>query len=467
MKQKEPRKNQRRPQEEPIPTNELDALFDINAERAVLGSILLDREVVIVVQSILTTSESFYFEKHGMIYDAMIALTDMRTPPDLMTVTSRLRERGQLDLVGGIQYLLELSNATPTSTHAEFYAKSVAARYANRMVMVAAGKVMEVSRDASLSTTEMISQATSILLEATSANIKTDITHIGQIVDEFFSKLKAQAESETPVIGLSTGFIDYDKMTGGLHDSDLLILAARPATGKTSLAMNIAVNIAKEEKPVVFFSLEMSREQLLQRIIAMLTGIDVLKLRTGRINDSDLQLLTDALGTIAKWPLYIDDTPGLSIAELRAKARRAQAVTGVKFIIVDYLQLMTGGHRRDGNRVQEVSDISRGLKVLARELNVPVLALSQLSRAVEQRKDSKVPLLSDLRESGSLEQDADIVIFIYRDELYDPETDKKGIAELHIAKHRGGPTCIVPLRFFKSTTTFANLETYKHPEGYS
>ncbi len=443
-----------------------DKLYDLDAEQAVLGSILLDRDAIITVQTTLTTSEAFYSEKHRLIYEAMVGLTDARTPPDLKTVTSWLREREQLELVGGIPYLLELSNATPTATHASFYAQTVASRYVNRMILAAAQRVAEVGSDTSLTTNEVLSQATSILLEATTAGVKTDIVHIGQIVDEFFGKLKAQSESETPVIGLSTGFTDYDKMTGGLHDSDLLILAARPATGKTSLAMNIAVNIAKNDHPVVFFSLEMSREQLLQRIIAMLTGIDVLKLRTGRVNDSDLQLLTDALGTIAKWPLYIDDTPGLSITELRAKARRAQAVTGVKFIAIDYLQLMTGSHRRDGNRVQEVSEISRGLKLVARELNVPVLALSQLSRAVEQRAGSKVPMLSDLRESGSLEQDADMVIFIYREELYDPETDKKGIAELHLAKHRGGPPCTVPLRFFKSTTTFANLETYQQPEGY-
>jgi replicative DNA helicase len=264
-------------------------------------------------------------------------------------------------------------------------------------------------------------------------------------------------------MGVQTGYRDFDQITGGLQRSDLIILAARPGTGKTSFAMSLAYNVAMYySNTVAVFSLEMGREQLVQRLIAMETQIDTHRLRLGQVPDNQLKIVFDAMGRLAQAPIYIEDTPGISIMELRSKARRLQSQHGVSLIIIDYLQLMSG--RGKENRVQEVGEISRGLKALARELNVPVIALSQLSRAVEGRQ-SHIPMLSDLRESGSIEQDADIVMFIYRDELYNKDSDKKGIAEIHIAKHRNGPVGVVNMRFDPSTTRFADL-TYRAPEGY-
>jgi replicative DNA helicase len=266
------------------------------------------------------------------------------------------------------------------------------------------------------------------------------------------------------VVGVPTGYTDLDELTGGLQPSDLIILAARPSVGKTSLALSLAYNVAFQSNSTVgVFSLEMSRDQLVQRMLSMHTGIDMQRLRTGNLRGDELNLALEGMGVLSEIPIYIEDTPGLSINEVRSKARRLHAEAGVDLLMIDYLQLMSG--KRSDNRVQEVSEISRGLKALARELNVPVIALSQLSRAVEGRQ-SHVPMLSDLRESGSIEQDADIVMFIYREELYDKETEKKGIAEIHMAKHRNGPLGVIPLRFEARTTRFQNLERYRAPEGY-
>ena len=283
------------------------------------------------------------------------------------------------------------------------------------------------------------------------------------MVDSYYEQLNYLQEHRGEVMGVQTGYRDFDQITGGLQRSDLIILAARPGTGKTSFAMSLAYNVAMYySNTVAVFSLEMGREQLVQRLIAMETQIDTHRLRLGQVPDNQLKIVFDAMGRLAQAPIYIEDTPGISIMELRSKARRLQSQHGVSLIIIDYLQLMSG--RGKENRVQEVGEISRGLKALARELNVPVIALSQLSRAVEGRQ-SHVPMLSDLRESGSIEQDADIVMFIYRDELYNKESDKKGIAEIHIAKHRNGPVGVVNMRFDPSTTRFADL-TYRAPEGY-
>ena len=287
--------------------------------------------------------------------------------------------------------------------------------------------------------------------------------HISKVVDNYYEQLNYLQEHRGEILGVQTGYRDFDQITGGLQRSDLIILAARPGTGKTSFAMSIAYNVAMYfQHTVAVFSLEMGREQLIQRLIAMETQIDTHRLRLGQVPDNQLKTVFEAMGRLAQAPIYIEDTPGISIMELRSKARRLQAQHGCDLIIIDYLQLMSGKGKE--NRVQEVGEISRGLKALARELNVPVIALSQLSRAVEGRQ-SHVPMLSDLRESGSIEQDADIVMFIYRDELYNKESDKKGIAEIHIAKHRNGPVGVVNMRFDPSTTRFSDL-TYRTPEGY-
>ncbi len=437
---------------------------DVNAERATLGSILLDRDAIIPIAPWLFP-EYFYLEKHAWVYEAMVACYNRRVPPDIVNVSDELRRRERLEDAGGLAYLIDLSNSVPTAVHVEYYGRIVERTALLRRLIGAGGKIAAIGYDESDDLDAALDKAEAELFAVSQRRANEGFVHIGQVVDTFYDQITQMQERGGEVVGIKTGFNDFDKLTGGLQRSDLLVLAARPATGKTSLALNIAYNVAREGSCVAIFSLEMSRDQLMQRMLATETGVDMQKIRTGQIRDSDLHLLTEALGKLSTLYIYIDDSPGASIMDVRSKCRRLQAEVGVDLVIIDYLQLMQGSSRRDGNRVQEISEISRGLKALAREINVPVIALSQLSRAVESRT-SHVPMLSDLRESGSIEQDSDIVMFIYREELYDPETDKKGIAELHLAKHRNGPTGVIPLRFFKSTTRFANLETYRQPEGY-
>lgn len=450
----------------------------VDAEKSFLGSILLDRDAIIPVAPVVAP-EMMYVQKHTWIYDAQLACYNAKTPPDLTNVTEELRRRGQLDLIGGVSYLIQLSNSVPTAVHVEYYGQAIEVAYRRRRLAEAGQEIVRLAYREDEQLEDTLDQADKALFGVVEQRSTTGALHIGHDVDLFFDFIHRCQESGGMQVGQPTGFKDFDGLTGGLQRSDLLILAARPAVGKTSFALNLAYNVAMGDglRPdgepgvdggrVGIFSLEMSRAQLMQRMLATATGVDMQKLRLGQIRDEDLQPITEALGVMSKLPIYIDDEPGLTVNALRSKARRMQADHGIDLIIVDYLQLMQGSGARgnDGNRTQEVSEMSRGLKQLARELNVPVIALSQLSRAVESRS-SHVPMLSDLRESGSIEQDADIVMFIYREELYDPDTDKKGIAELHLAKHRNGPTGVVPLRFFRSTTRFANLETYHRLDGY-
>jgi replicative DNA helicase len=435
---------------------------NIEAERATLGSILLNRDAIIAIAPWLL-SDYFYLEKHNWIYEAMLACYNARIPPDTRTVSEELRRRERLDPIGGIPYLSELVDAVPTSYHVEYYARIVERTALLRQLIGAGAKIAALGYDEQDDLEATLDKAEATLFEVSQRRSTQDFMHIGQVIDSYYEQINYIQEHRGEVVGVPTGFRDLDEITGGLQRSDLIILAARPSVGKTSCALSIAYNIATIHQATVgLFSLEMSREQLVQRLLSMDTKIDSHKLRTGDIREAELQRVMEAMGRLAAVPIYIEDTPGLSVMEVRSKARRLQSQAGVDLLIIDYLQLMQG--RRSDNRVQEVSEISRGLKALARELNVPVIALSQLSRAVEGRT-SHVPMLSDLRESGSIEQDADIVIFIYREELYDKETDKKGIAELHIAKHRNGPVGVVPLRFEASTTRFMDL-SYRTPDGY-
>jgi replicative DNA helicase len=625
---------------------------DIEAERATLGAILLNREAIVAIESWLQP-EHFYLEKHAWIYEAMQQCYRRRVPPDASTVSDELRRQNRLDEVGGLMYLIDLANSVPTAVHIEYYAETVERTAILRRLIMAGGKIAALGFDERDDLDATLEKAEAELSTVSQRRVSQDFVHIGKVVDAYFEQINYLKENRGEVVGVPTGYFDLDEVTGGLQRSDLIILAARPATGKTSLALCLAYNVALQGNGTVgVFSLEMSRDQLVQRILAMHTGIDTQRLRTGNIRDTDLQRLMEALGQLSGLPLYIEDTAGLSITDVRAKARRLHAEAGLDLLIIDYLQLMQG--RRSDNRVQEVSEISRGLKQLARELNVPLIALSQLSRSVESRS-THVPMLSDLRESGcltgetlvylpeqgiyrridelvgkqgfevlavntetwqfetrpvlrafstgikpvyrmrtrlgrtiratanhkfltidgwmrldelragmrlalprelptsdkleatmseaevallghmigdgchvprqpihyttndlglaemdenqpqsqvywdeiisieadgeeevydltveglhnfvannivvhnSIEQDADIVMFIYREELYDKETDKKGIAEIHIAKHRNGPTAVVPLRFDANTTSFQNLERYRSPEGY-
>lgn len=441
--------------EKPLPAN-------IEAEQATLGSILINREAIIAIASWLQ-ADYFYLEKHAWIYEAMLVCYNARIPPDTRTVSEELRRRERLDAIGGIPYLANLVEIVPTSYHVEYYARIVERTALLRKLIDAGGKIAALGYDEQDDLESTLDRAEQTLFEVSQRRSTQDFVHIGQVVDSYYEQINYLQEHRGEVVGVPTGFRDLDEITGGFQRSDLIILAARPSVGKTSCAMSIAYNVATMHQATVgVFSLEMSREQLVQRLLAMDTGIDTHKLRTGHVRESELQTVMEAMGRLSAAPIYIEDTPGLSVMEVRSKARRLQSQAGVDLLVIDYLQLMQG--RRSDNRVQEVSEISRGLKALARELNVPVIALSQLSRAVEGRQ-SHVPMLSDLRESGSIEQDADIVMFIYREELYDRETDKKGIAELHIAKHRNGPVGVVPMRFDASTTRFMDL-SYRTPDGY-
>lgn len=440
--------------------------FDLQSERATLGSILLDREAIIAVAPWLT-SAYFYLEKHASIYEGMLACYNRREPPDLATVAAELRRREKLDLIGGLAYLGELSAEVPTAVHIEYYARNVERTAILRRLIEAGGKIAAIGynqADAE-SLEEVLGLADAELQQVKGQRRDQGYVTIGQVVNEVFARIEAIQERRGEVIGVPTGYPDLDGLTGGLQPSDLIIIGARPSQGKTSLALSLAYNVALlASLGVGIFSLEMSRDQLVQRILSMHTGIDLQRLRLGNLRGDEMNLAFEGMGVLSELSIYIDDTPGLSIGELRAKARRMCAEQDIRLLMIDYLQLMAGGKRAE-NRVQEVSEISRGLKGLARELNIPIIALSQLSRNVDQRP-SHVPILSDFRESGSIEQDCDIAMGIYREETYDKETDRKGIAEVHILKHRNGPLSVIPMRFEARTTQFQNLDRYRAPEGY-
>jgi replicative DNA helicase len=436
---------------------------DIHAERMTLGAILLDREAIITVAPWLP-AEFFYLEKHAWIYESMLACYNRRVPPDIPNVADDLRRRERLDLIGGVALLGDLAAEVPTAVHVEYYGRIVERTALLRRLIEAGGKIAAMGYDERDDLETTLDKAEAELFAISQRRAGQDFVHIARVIDAFFEQITTLQDRSGEVVGVPTGYSDFDEITGGLQPSDMIILAARPSVGKTALALSIAYNVAMEaNRSVAIFSLEMSREQLVQRLLAMHTGIDTQKLRTGNIRDNELQLVMDAMGRLSDLPIFIEDTSGLSINEVRAKSRRLHAETPIDLLVIDYLQLMQG--RRTDNRVQEVSEISRGIKSLARELNIPVIALSQLSRAVEGRQ-SRIPMLSDLRESGSIEQDADLVLFIYREELYDKDTDKKGIAEIHLAKHRNGPVGVVPLRYDSNTTRYQNLERYRAPEGY-
>ncbi|MBA3943723.1 MAG: replicative DNA helicase [Herpetosiphonaceae bacterium] len=438
---------------------------NLEAERATLGALLIERDAIIALAAWLA-AEHFYLEKHRWIYEAILQCYNRRVPPDLQTVADELRRNQRLVEVGDIPFLVELSSGVPTSYHVEYYGRIVERTAVLRRLIQAGGKIAALGFDETDDVERTLDQAEQELFGVSQRRGVQDFVPLAQVIDQYLEYLNELQEGGYEVGGLPTHFVDFDKITGGLHKSDLMILAARPGVGKSSLALSIAHNMAVQNRSSVgIFSLEMGRDQLLQRLLATFTGIDAQRLRTGRISNQDLQVVMDAMGQLASAPIYIDDTPGVSINELRSKTRRLQAEHGLDVLIIDYLQLLSGGLKRNDNRVQEVSEISRSLKNLARELNIPVLALSQLSRAVEGRT-SHVPMLSDLRESGSIEQDADLVMFIYREEMYDKDTDKKGIAEIHIAKHRNGPVGVVNLFFDTKTTRFRDLSPYQSPERY-
>ena len=435
---------------------------NLEAEQSVLGSLLIDRDAVIRIASFLKPAD-FYSGGNGLIYEAILDLYNRRVPPDFVTVVDELTRRERLQDVGGVSYLTELINTVPTAVHIEYYGRIVERTATLRRLIDAGASIINIGYDDSIEVEEALDRSERAIFGVSQLRTVRDFVGIGEVLETYFDKLDTIQQHRGDVVGVPTGYADMDKLTGGFQRSDLIILAARPSVGKSALQLGITHNAAvKHGKTVGIFSLEMSAEQLVQRLLSMETGVDSHRLRMGLIDDSEWDQISRAFGRLAEANVYIDDTPGISIMEVRSKARRLFAERGLDLIIIDYLQLLSG--RRTENRVQEISEISRSLKGLARELNIPVLALSQLSRAVESRTDHR-PMLSDLRESGSIEQDADIVMFIYREDVYDKETEKKGIAEVIVAKHRNGPTGTVNLRFFERTARFADLELYLEPPG--
>lgn len=422
-----------------------------DAEQAVLGALLLNREAIIAVAPWLAP-EHFFLEKHAWIYAAILACYRQRVPPDIRTVAEELRRHHQLDAVGGIAYLSELTDAVPTSYHIAYYGRIVEAAAVRRRLLAAAGTIAHVAGDERLPLDEAIVHAQTALLAATRRTDADIVVPIGEPLGALYDAIDAGTPPGTP-----TGFGDLDAITGGLHAGDLVLLGGRPGTGKTSLALAIALACAERGQPVLLFSMEMSREQLAQRLVAMRAQVDLAALRRHHLGEDRLRIALSAMSALAELPIWIDDTPAPAIADLHARAQRFLAERdALGLVVVDYLQLVQAHLGRDATRVQEVGAVSRGLKALARELRCPVLALSQLSRAIEQRAD-KTPLLSDLRESGQQEQDADLVLFIHREELYDRDPSKRGRAELHIAKHRNGPLGVVPLIFDAATTRFCSV----------
>lgn len=429
------------------------------AEEAVLGSLLMDTEAVGRVAPFLRPDD-FYRERNGTIYSAMLAVYDRREPVDFLTVTDELKRTGRYEEVGGLGYLSHLVGIVPTAVHVEHYARIVERTAVKRRLISAAGKIAAIAYDDSLELDATLEKAEQVLFGVSQRRVTRDFEPLGTILGDYLEEMELRAADERGR-GVPTGFIELEKLTGGLQRSDLIILAARPSMGKSSWALNIVQNAAlRSHATCAIFSLEMSKQQLAHRLLCSESGVDATKLRLGMINDAERRKLHRAFELLSEAPIYIDDTPSISITELRSKARRLHAEVGIDLVVVDYLQLVTSGRSSD-NRVQEISEISRSLKALARELNAPVIALSQLSRAVESRTPH-IPMLSDLRESGSLEQDADLVLFIYREEMYDRETDKKGIADIILAKHRNGPTGQFSLLFLEKSTRFVDLEVYRN-----
>ncbi|WP_024832761.1 replicative DNA helicase [Ruminiclostridium josui] len=432
----------------------------LEAEQSVLGSMLIDKEVVPVVMEILK-SEDFYRPDHKEIYDVIIELFDRAQPIDLITVSERLKLHGKLDLVGGLEYLTNIATEVPTTANVKHYAKIVEEKALLRKLIKASSDIVDLGYNASEEVSFILDKAEQNIFDILQKRSSQGFVPIKDVLVDTFNKLEELYNNSGNVTGIPTGFIDLDFKTSGLHNSDLILIAARPAMGKTAFALNLAQNAAVHSNvPVAIFSLEMSREQLVNRMLCSEAMVDSNRMKTGKLEDNDWQKVAKALGPLSEAPIFIDDTPGVSITEIRAKCRRLKLEHNLGLVIIDYLQLMQGSRSKSENRQQEISEISRSLKILAKEINVPVITLSQLSRAPETRTDHR-PILSDLRESGAIEQDADIVMFLYRDDYYNPETEKKNIAEVILAKHRNGSTGIVELVWLGQYTKFANLEKFR------
>jgi len=427
---------------------------NIEAEQAVLGAILLDKDSLITVTEIIS-ADDFYRAAHQKIFRAMSDLSEIGEPVDLVTITAELQKKSLLEEVGGVSYLTDLANSVPTAANAEYYSKIVEEKAILRKLIRVATEIASTGYTASEDVGSLIGDAEKRILEISQKRSNDGFIPIKSVLMETIDRLEYLHHHKGEITGIPSGFTDLDKMTSGFQKSDLIILAARPSVGKTAFALNVGQNVAARAKqPVAIFSLEMSASQLVQRMISAEGNLDAHKMRTGSLEEQDWEKLTMAMSTLSEAPVFIDDTPGITVYDIRAKCRRLKAEHGLGLILIDYLQLIHGRGKSD-NRQQEISEISRMLKGIARELDVPIIALSQLSRAVEQRQDKR-PMLSDIRESGSIEQDADIVAFLYRDDYYNPETEKQNIIEIIIAKQRNGPVGKVELVFLKNFNKFVN-----------
>ncbi|HYF96840.1 MAG TPA: replicative DNA helicase [Patescibacteria group bacterium] len=432
---------------------------NLDAEASLLGSILIDSDAIVKVADVVR-DDDFYDRKHQKIFMALRRLYNEHSPIDVLTLSNQLKNNDELEEVGGSQYLTELTNFVPSAAHALEYAQIVSSKALRRRVIKASQDIVELGFNEDSSIQDLIESAESKLFDVSSDHVKQDVVSLENILSESFDRLDELHKDKGTIRGVPTGFKDLDNILAGFQKSDLFVLAARPSMGKTALSLNLAHNVAvKSSQSVLLFSLEMSKEQLVDRLLAAEAGVDAWSLRTGNLTDSDFEKIGHAMGTLSEAPIYIDDSPGISVSDLRTKARREAHKRPLGLIVVDYLQLMSGGAKFSndgGNRVQEISEISRGLKGIARELNVPLIALSQLSRSVESRHP-QIPQLSDLRESGSIEQDADVVAFMYREDYYNPETERKNLTDIFIKKHRNGPVGAIELYFDLKKQRFRSL----------
>nr|WP_019537193.1 replicative DNA helicase [Paenibacillus ginsengihumi] len=436
---------------------------NLEAEQAVLGAILLDGDALVTAMERIN-SDDFYRTAHQLIFEAMIEIAEENEPVDLITLTARLQDKQQLEDVGGLSYLSELANAVPTAANIDYYAQIVEEKSMLRRLIRAATQIVSNGYSGGEEVGQLLSDAEQRIQEISQRRSGSGFVAIRDVLMDVFEKVEFLYTNKGSSTGIKSGFHDLDKMTSGFQRSDLIIVAARPSVGKTAFSLNIAQNVGvREKETVAIFSLEMGAAQLVQRMICAEANVDAGRLRTGFLEPDDWEKLTMAIGSLSEANIYIDDSPSVTVADIRAKCRRLQKEKGLGMILIDYLQLIQGRGRGD-NRQQEVSEISRTLKQIARELNVPVIALSQLSRGVEQRQDKR-PMMSDLRESGSIEQDADIVAFLYRDDYYNQDTEKKNIIEIIIAKQRNGPVGTVELAFLKNYNKFVSLSHQQEPPG--
>ncbi|MGG1518998.1 replicative DNA helicase [Paenibacillus oryzisoli] len=438
---------------------------NIEAEQAVLGAILIHSDSLITAMERIT-SDDFYRGAHQRIFEAIVELAEEQEPVDLITLTARLQNKAQLEEIGGVTYLSELANAVPTAANIDYYAAIVEEKSMLRRLIRTATQIVSDGYANEDNVGSMLSEAEAKILEISQRRSSTGFVVIRDVLMEVFEKVETLYSNKGSSTGVPSGFIDLDKMTSGFQRSDLIILAARPSVGKTAFALNVAQNVGvRAKETVAIFSLEMGAAQLVQRMVCAEANVDANRMRTGMLEGDDWEKLTMAIGALSEANVYIDDSAQITVADIRAKCRRLQQEKGLGMILIDYLQLIAGRGKGD-NRQQEVSEISRTLKQIARELNVPVIALSQLSRGVEQRQDKR-PMMSDLRESGSIEQDADIVAFLYRDDYYDKESEKKNIIEIIIAKQRNGPVGTVELAFLKQFNKFVNMDrTHQEAAGH-